>query len=161
VQNTAVEFEDAMIRYYTAQTGFPWENSDTDGRACANAIWGTDWVPSAPQTTLTAIQLSALDSGSPAHGCINELIGTGELKAGFTSIVGVLDKIYISSTDLTNKKLLVCYMPLSLAGQKDINANWKVSTGTDVAPTAWTEDDSTTKFCTSEGGTHTCWWCTQ
>jgi prepilin-type N-terminal cleavage/methylation domain-containing protein len=161
VQNTAVEFTSANIRYYTSQNGFPWDNTNVDGTACA-AAFSPAYVPGT-STTIAPQSLDKLDSGSPAHGCLTELITTGELKSSFTSIVGVLNNVWVSMPDVVNRHLLVCYLPLSKAGQKDINANWKLTGGTILAPTGWAQDDAVTKYCPSMGGptTHVCFWCTQ
>jgi len=83
-QNTAVEFQDAMIRYYTAQTGFPWESSSSNGTDWSGECNRLPYSPvEEPVVRLKAVGLDTLDTGSPATGCVSELITTGELKTGF------------------------------------------------------------------------------
>jgi len=168
VQNTAVEFQDAMIRYYTAQTGFPWDSNSDDGTACKTNVASSYTAPdpTAGGGTLTAVTLDTLDKGAPKSGCISELIKTGELKTGFLTQQGVLKQVYVSSPDLSNKTIQVCYKPLSKAGQNDKNANWIEDTTTQT----WKQEDMSivTKdnaTCPTDGAvfdaTHFCWWCTE
>ena len=164
-QNTAVEFQDAMIRYYTAQTGFPWESSSSNGTDCLANVTASLTPPvGGAGGTLKAVGLDTLDTGSPATGCVSELITTGELKTGFLTQQGILKKVFVSSPDLSQKTILVCYLPLSKAGQNDKNANWKADDNS--TPTKWTQETlKAGATCPANGAvfdaTHECWWCTE
>ncbi len=165
VQNAAVEFMTANIRYYTAQNGFPWDSSTAEGVKCAGYL---GYIKDT--TTLVPPKLlSGLDGNNAAapDGCIAELIKTGELKPGFTSVVGVLNAIWVDDQDVVNRRVRVCYLPLSKSGQKDKNANW-IQTGSLVAPENWTQETITgaSAICPADGAdttvaNHVCWWCTQ
>lgn len=101
-KNTAVEFLNANIRYYTTHNALPW-SIDT---SCSVAGVGT-----AP----TGVNLTA------ATGCMNALITDGELKGGFTTVTSVLSSIYFSGA---SNGVTVCFQPQSKAQKADANTKW-------------------------------------
>jgi prepilin-type N-terminal cleavage/methylation domain-containing protein len=167
VQNAAVEFMTANIRYYNAQNGFPWDSSTAEGVNCATNLGA---YVKGTTAKIAPYKLSLLDGSNIAtapNGCIAELINTGELKPGFTSVVGVLDAIWVDDVSVINRRVRVCYLPLSKSGQKDKNANW-IAAGSNVTPTDWAQEtiSGTSAICPADGAnttdpTHQCWWCTQ
>jgi prepilin-type N-terminal cleavage/methylation domain-containing protein len=147
VQNVTVEFQTSLVRYYTSTNGFPWESDPCKTDSAASA--GSD----GSQDITVPKKLSVITT------CLDSLISSGELKAGFKTVVGVLDKIYVKETSNTPE---VCYLPLSKAGQKDIAANQAADS--DTTPTTWTRQVAAgggSGVCISLGGTKVCWWCTQ
>jgi len=167
VQNAAVEFEGAMIRYYTAQSGFPWDAHSLNGTQCMTNLGAAYTAPVGDVGgTVTNVTLDTLDVLTDANpGCITELITTGELKTGFLTQQGTLKSIIVSSPDLSAKTLLVCYRPLSRAGQNDKNANWMY----DAVGKTWSQEPSTvapaSAKCPANGAafsaTTWCYWCTE
>ncbi len=142
VQNAAVEFDTALIRYYTGQNAFPW------------------WVPSSGcQTSSGAVIVStgpayAIPAAAPvtlqtATACITDLATIGELKTSFSNVQGVLGYVYVS-TDATGLKPTVCYRPTSKSGLADKNLIYSSLAGA---------VDATN--CPGDKNGKTCYWCTQ
>lgn len=150
IQNAAVEFQTANVRYYAGQTGFPWDATNANGTACKTETASTTGADNSQDVTTPALLSAVVD------GCLKELIAAGELKAGFTTVTGVLDKIYFTEV---NNTLIVCYLPTSKNGQKDKVANWIGSPAAPATPTSFAQD--TGSVCTSNGGSTACYWCTQ
>lgn len=100
VKNTAVEFINANIRYYTTHNHMPW----ADG--CVNA------ASAAPTATGLYPGLT---------NCLASLANDGEIKSAFTTVTGVLSNIIISgdSTSVT-----ACFQPQSKAQRNDGNTKW-------------------------------------
>lgn len=116
VKNTAVEFIDANIRYYTTHSHMPWA---TGGCNAGNA------------PTAQALYPSLTD-------CMSSLVADGEVKTAFTTVTGVLSAIVISGTDTD---ITACFQPQSRAQRSDINtkfnSNGSVHTpSTDCNPTS-------------------------
>jgi len=143
VQNAAVEFQTALVRYYTGQNAFPWWVADS---GCNNAV-GT---PTGPAFTIpVAVSLST------AKPCITDLANIGELKPTFVNVTGVLENIYVSEIDASGLRPVVCYQPTSKSGKADKAAIYADNIGT-------VDTASGASACLSRGGTvDTCYWCTQ
>jgi prepilin-type N-terminal cleavage/methylation domain-containing protein len=148
VQNAAVEFDTALIRYYTGQNAFPWWVSNANN--CQSKTGATQVGSS------TAYQISTAVDLQTAVGCITDLIAIGELKSSFVNAQGVLGNIYVS-TDATGLKPSVCYLPTSKSGGADQNAIYSDSKGT-VNPMTTKNDVAS---CPTNGGKASCYWCTQ
>lgn len=103
LKNTAVEFINANIRYYTTHNNMPWD----DNTACSSDAGGRD--PSLKN--LTAI----------TSGCIGALIADNEIKAGFTSITDTLQKLFLTELD---NQMSVCFQPQSKSQRKDANTKY-------------------------------------
>lgn len=111
VKNTAVEFINANIRYYTTHNQLPWT-------AGCNA--GVD-------PTAKALYPGLSD-------CLSTLVGDGEIKTAFTTVTGVLSAITVSGT---NTDVTACFLPQSKAQRSDPNTKWQVN-GAPVANPATT-----------------------
>lgn len=136
VKNTAVEFVNANIRYYTTHNALPW--TDPNVNNCGvNGAGSTNNTPS-------AVQLSGAN-GTP---CLVALISDSELKSGFTTATAILPYIYFSGN--TNG-VTACFLPQSKSQQKDANTKYNQA-GTLAAPAT---------LCAGQpGGTATtCYWC--
>lgn len=98
IKNTAVEFINANIRYYTTHSSMPW----TDG--CNNSA-----NPSAASLypNLTT--------------CLQSLIVDGELKTAFTTVTGVLTSILVTGD---SQSVTACFQPASRAQRNDQNTRW-------------------------------------
>lgn len=144
VKNTAVEYVDANIRYYTTHNSLPWGNTDAFGALCGQAVAGGQGATVVPTSTITLNTL--------ASNCIAELINDGELKTAFTSAAGVLSSIII--TGGTNS-VTACFAPQSRAQRADINTKYKWSGST---VNGFTEPG--TAQCPNATATD-CYWCAQ
>jgi prepilin-type N-terminal cleavage/methylation domain-containing protein len=102
VKNTAVEFIDANIRYYTTHSAMPW------GLATGPCNGGIN-----PTTK------SLTDAGMSA--CLSLLVSDGEIKAAFTTVTGVLSAIIVSG-DAQN--VTACFQPQSRAQRSDANTKF-------------------------------------
>ena len=98
VKNTAVEFIDANIRYYTTHSHMPWASGCNNTQAPTNA------------TLYPGLK-----------DCLNSLIDDGELKAAFTTVTGVLSAIIVNGTD---QDVTACFQPQSKAERNDANASF-------------------------------------
>jgi len=150
VQNAAVEFDTALIRYYTGQNAFPWWVVGTN--SCQAETGATQVGTTTAWNIAAAVNLDT----SGAIGCIKDLIAIGELKSSFVNAQGVLGNIYVS-TDATGLKPSVCYLPTSKSGEADQNAIYIDNKGTVNPQTAQGNASS----CPANGGKATCYWCTQ
>lgn len=110
-RNTAAEFFNAAIRYYSQRAKFPWEI--------------TNELNTGQLTTLDALNQS-----------ISELASAGELKAEFYELAGRgnLSKIYLYFPQ--TEKLVVCFKPESKAFRNDQNTKYDArgNLKTDVCP---------------------------
>src|SRR5260221_1256701 len=142
VKNTAVEYVDSNIRYYTTHNSLPWGNTDTYRALCGAHVAGAAGTAAAPTTTLN------LNSLAPDG--LAELINDGELKTAFTSAGGVLDSIILTGT--TNS-VTACFAPQSRAQRSDANAKYKISGANQftLAPTTQCPNATSTD----------CYWCAQ
>lgn len=80
--------------------------------------------------------------------CVTPLVNQGELKSSFTNASNVLKNIYVIQANL-DTPLQVCYLPTSKSGQKDVNAIYNAN------------GVQQSSGCKSQGGTTSCWSCTQ
>lgn len=104
VKNTAVEYVDANIRYFTTHNLMTWQN-DT---SCAGGA-----APTASNLN-TAGMLP----------CLQDLYNDGEIKAAFTTATGILSSILVTGgTD----SVTACFLPTSKAGKNDQNTRYSAS----------------------------------
>ncbi len=125
VKNTAVEFINANIRYYTTHSHMPWA---TGGCNLGVAPTGVALYP-----TLT--------------GCLLSLYNDGEIKGAFTTVTGVLSSIIVSGTQ---QDVTACFQPLSKAGRSDPNATFLSTGAPDLNPTTDCGPTSTACYWCSE-----------
>ena len=132
-KNTAVEFVNASIRYYTTHNTLPW----TDTGAPANCQ--TDPTPNG--VALTSAQMTS---------CLNALVTDGELKSGFTTVTTVLSTILVAGDSVG---ATACFQPISKSQQRDANTKYLLNAGSFVA----------SNTCISQAGgiVTTCYWCSQ
>ncbi len=135
-KNTAVEFLNANIRYYTTHNAMPW---DAEG---ANCLSGT----TDPGATIIAPTGNMLT-------CLNALIAEGELKSSFTTATGILTGIYMSEV-AGGGNIVMCYVPKSKSQKKDANTRFTTPAG--AVGTA-----SNCPGGTNNNLTTVCYWCTQ
>lgn len=126
VKNTAVEFIDANIRYYTTHNQMPWAPAGCLGANAAGTANGTLY----PALT----------------NCLASLVNDGEIKAAFTTVTGVLSAIIVngSSQDVT-----ACFQPQSRAQRNDPNTKFN-STGVAITDGSCPNATLTTCYWCSE-----------
>lgn len=132
-KNTAVEFLNANIRYYTTHSAMPWW---TNGATCMGAA----------VTTLSGVNLTT----SPMYStCLSTLINEGELKQAFTTATGILGTLYTSEV---NGNVTMCYKPKSKSQQRDVSTKYvdQFATTGVACPGGATNPVN-----------GTCFWCTQ
>lgn len=131
-QNTAVEYQTALTRYYVSHQNLPWEEVDGD---CSDLSTNGD-IPEG--TTLAELT-----------DCTEDLIAEGELKEAFITAPG-LENITIiepySGGD--NRSTAICYLPESKAGKAEDNARYNV-------------DGSINDSCPSDDPEAVCYWCAE
>jgi prepilin-type N-terminal cleavage/methylation domain-containing protein len=110
-KNTAVEFLNASIRYYTTHNTTPWADSTVTPAGCYNAT-----------TTLSGTSLTT--TGARMLACMQALVGDGELKAGFTTVDTTLKTIYITGG---GQSVTACFFPQSKSQQNDPNTKYTVA----------------------------------
>lgn len=126
VKNTAVEFINANIRYYTTHNQMPW------------APGGCNTGANPTTESLTAAGMTS---------CLSSLVADGEIKAAFTTVTGVLSSIIVSGTDTD---VTACFQPQSKAQRNDPNTKWN-SNGTPIAnPSTTCGPTSTSCYWCSE-----------
>lgn len=123
VKNTAVEFIDANIRYYTTHSHMPW----APGGCLSGNPTGLTLYPD-----MTA--------------CLSSLVGDGEVKTAFTTVTGVLSSIIVSGTDTD---ITACFQPQSKAQRSDPNAKFNKD-GSEHSPTGDCNPTSTSCYWCSE-----------
>ena len=96
-ENTLVEFQNGLLRYYTLRGNLPWNDPEDD---CM--VGGT---PSA----------NSIESIS---ACLDALIVQGELKSSFANSPDLPD---IFVTEPTTNNVVLCYVPISKSKQRDVN----------------------------------------
>ena len=108
-ENTLVEFQNGLLRYYTLRGQLPWNDVDDDCMAGA-----------APAS-------SSIESIS---ACLDDLIAQGELKASFANSPD-LPNIYVTEESTNN--VVLCYEPISKSKQRDVNTIYDIAgaAGTD------------------------------
>lgn len=107
IKNTAVEFLNANIRYYTTHSSMPW----TDG---CNASANPSASPLYPNLTT----------------CLASLVNDGEIKSAFTTVTGVLTSILVTGD---TQSVTACFQPASRAQRNDQNTRWNNNGSATVA----------------------------
>lgn len=132
-KNAAVEYVNALTRYYATHNVFPWDPVADGGAGC-----NTDTVPSGP--------LDGAEFSDPTTGCTAPLIAEKELKSDFAN-ANYLSKINITF-DAAESSIIGCFQPESKSQSKDRLTNYNVA-GVQQADGE----------CVSTGGTTACYWC--
>ncbi len=134
-KNAAIEYHNALIRYYASHGSLPW---NTTGSGCTQTA-----AAMAAGVTVTAMGTS---------GCTTALVNDGELKTGFESGLGTAaaGKVYISSAGTSTA--VVCFSPESKSQFND-EATKFTQVGADNSSSC----TATLKAGLSTGTT--CFWC--
>lgn len=136
MKNVSVEFQGALVRYYTTHSTMPWETTANGGNdACNTAVGSED---------PTTIALSSLGA------CTSLLATEGELKVGFSNFKD-LNKLFATEPNPQSgqeNESVVCFMPVSRTQQKDLAVKYG-------------QDGSDGVGCKSGGGANNCYWCSQ
>ncbi len=111
IKNTAVEYINGNIRWYTTHNAFPWDPAANGGVDCNGSA--------APNVT----QLSSPGMATGPTICIAALVSDKEVKPGFVTATTQLQAIYVTYTAATNE-LAACFMPKSTSQQKDANVQY-------------------------------------
>lgn len=134
-KNTAVEFLNANIRFYTTHSALPWESAGGD----CNGVGSGDMAG------------QVLTPTGGILTCLQNLIAEGELKSSFTTATGILSGLYINET---GGNITMCYAPKSKSQKRDANTRYLSAAAADGGTTC---PGGPTNPVT---GT-TCYWCTQ
>jgi prepilin-type N-terminal cleavage/methylation domain-containing protein len=130
LQSESEEFANAAISYYSAHNAYPWDSVANGGQNCYSG-----------GSTISEIPLSQMPS------CIQNMVSEGDLKSSFSSVSN-LSQLFVDSDNLQfTGSIAVCFMPQSTTQQQD-------------ASTRFTKTDSLGNDCKSQGGTGSCYWCT-
>lgn len=153
-RNIAVEFHNAMIRYYATHGRLPID----DGTASAPC---TDYAVGGANITLTTFNSGNADTLA-AGGCLDQLVEDGELKEDYVSGVGSGDmgKFFIYSE--TGVDLTVCYEPESKSFYNDTATKWTPGAGSigfDDASGVGGACTTANKQSTNLPGEGICFWC--
>ncbi len=130
VENTVIETQNALLRYYTIRGTMPWD-----------VLNGDNCIVAAPNIPAGA----AIDPTYMA--CVTALIDQGELRSSFENSTD-LANIHISVPDADDpNNVVICYRPESKAKQNDPNTSFD-ATGA-ISGTQ----------CENNGGDTQCYWC--
>lgn len=133
LQNEAVEFVNANLRYYTTHNALPWYPAASGGADCYSG-----------GSTISQVTLDTLTQ------CMQLLVGEGELKSGFMTAKN-LNKLTVTNPNpitANPSDTVVCFLPES----RSLQAN---------PATRFAQDATLGTSCKSAGGTTDCYWCTQ
>lgn len=102
-ENTLVEFQNGLLRYYTIKGTMPWEDpvDNCNGGVAPAAL--------------------ALATTGTESDCVTALIDQGELKTSYANSPD-LEDIFITETG--PNAATMCYMPSSKSKQRDPNTNF-------------------------------------
>lgn len=132
VKNSAVEYVNATLRYFTTHNALPW------GPVGSGGFTGCGLNPASGVLAFTNL--------SAAAACINGLTADGELKPGFGSATNITKEVFILGTSNT---ATACFVPQSKAQQNDPNTKYSTTDATPVADAS----------CKSQGGSGNCAYC--
>jgi len=136
-KTTALELNNALTRYYSVHSVFPWDTVANGGAACNGAV--------APAAT----RVSNVTAASGFNDCLTTLTNEGELKTSFQTQFGILNKLYITDSTpagSTAKSVAICFDPESKSESAKPETKFSQNpTGAACDPTVST----------------TCYWCAQ
>lgn len=104
-ENTLVELQNGLLRYYTIKGNLPWTNA-------LDECMGPGGAPDGSQVS------------SEMEDCVEALIDQGELKESFINSPD-LENIYVTEESTNN--VVLCYEPVSKAKQRDPNTEFDAS----------------------------------
>lgn len=135
MQVNAAEFIQATVLYYSIHSGLPWFSEEEKGENC----YGNDGQ-------IGTISMDRMER------CIKVLIADSALREDFMQ-TSTLKSFTVTNPSLqTNARLdtVICFEPKSKFWQKDTNTRYN-NNGTNALASS----------CYSQGGTKSCYWCTQ
>lgn len=140
IKNTAVEYVNSNIRYFTTHNLLVWDNvTNCDGGS----------APTGGGNASGVITSGNLGDASML-GCLTALVGDGEIKAAFTTATGILSSIAITGG---SDSVTACFLPTSKSGQRDQNARYTAS-GTLASPA-----NSCLGASNAASNATACYWC--
>ncbi|MEK7450901.1 MAG: type II secretion system protein [Patescibacteria group bacterium] len=146
IKNITVEFQTALVRYYTTHGTFPWNDiasiENNTNPACTAL---SSAVISGQKLSVAAVK-ACIDNAGGAS-----LIAEGELKSSFTSDVNDLGKVYVTWDPANATNATICFSPTSKS-QKG------------APDTKWTDAQGATEGAACPSSTaadNICFWCTQ
>ena len=113
-KNMAVDFSNAVTRYYATHNVMPW-SAGGDG-TCSSA--------GAPSGT----------NATSMSDCMTALVADGELTPSFTGVTTTLRVLLVTGDDAT---VAVCFLPSSKSQKTDSNTKWNSTGGTTGSTTYW------------------------
>lgn len=105
-RTTALELNNALIRYYSVHGTFPWDSVANGGAGCNGG------VAPAPTRVSNIGSDSGFNTGNP--GCLDQLVTEGELKSTFPDQWSVLGALWIVDTTpsgSSSKSMAICFDP--------------------------------------------------
>ncbi len=138
-KNTAVEFLNANIRYYTTHSAMPWGAAGAECMGVGN-------------NTLSAVNL--FSNAAMYTTCLGVLVTEGELKPAFTTATGILQNLYASET---GGNITMCYQPKSKSQERDVNTKYNQDGTTPSSNNACVGGPSNPVSPNNAN----CYWCTQ
>ncbi len=116
IKNISVEFQTALVRYYTTHGSFPWNDVASTNTNCTNLV----------TTGITGLRLntSGLMACLGTAALTGSLISEGELKASFTSNTTDLGKVSVTWATGFPTDVTVCFSPTSKSQKAAPDAKW-------------------------------------
>lgn len=115
VKNAAVEYLNAMVRYYATHQYYPWDTNSAANTTCKN-LAASNILSSAKQVYVSPI--------AGMNECTQALLDEKELKTGFISdINNITSKIYVSQ-EVETSDITVCFLPSSKSQKVDPNTKF-------------------------------------
>ncbi len=136
IKNIAVEYQTALVRYYTTHGAFPWSDANNSDANCTG-IGGADIA-------------NTLSTAGLASCTTNGLIGEGELKSAFTSNQTDMGKVKVYWRTAAQTDVQICFSPTSKSQKASPETVYDNTGATPAAgcPSATAADGA-------------CWWCTK
>lgn len=146
-KTTALELENALIRYYAVHSTFPWDSVANGGAACNGGA--------APAPT----RVSLVGGISAFNDCLTTLVSEGELKSTFPTQYTVLNKLWAVDTTLANstaKSAAICYNPESKSESTRSETRYAYVAGGVSGPAV-----PLASTCAPSSTETNCYWCAQ
>src|SRR5258708_2058154 len=137
-RTTALELQNALIRYYSVHNTFPWDSSTNGGAGCNGGL--------APLPTI----VSNVRSASSFLTCLNQFVSEGELKSTFPiqySVLGALWLVDTTPANSSSKSMAVCFEPDSKSESTKAQTNFTGTASGPNVPLSSTCDPVTTSTC--------------
>lgn len=146
LKNISVEFQTALVRYYTTHSSFPWNDANSIAANTNTACTALGTAAITGQQLSVAAVKACIDNAGGAS-----LISEGELKASFTSNLSDLGKVYVTWDPANSTNVVVCFSPTSRSQKGAPETKWTANTGGTIGAAC--------PSSTAPDGT--CFWCTQ